>query len=229
MFFHIAPFAGYDPDKFLEILAFLGLLTLSDSSSPCFDPGVGAGKLPALRADVTGRASLVTPALYPAILFPPPFCHVGARERLDHYPHIPPQMAHSGGLECRGGLGCPAWQEGHKSAHSGLHGGLGCEAGFGYIYLQFLELSLIINIHGVLDGTDGVTECTIALLTGLGNNAGVLNADKSLFTEFGNVLLNCVYAHANRPSYGFVTGMTLISFTVFAVEQIRIDRNFSRG
>ena len=33
-----------------------------------FDPGVGAGKLPALRVVVVGRASLVTPGLYPAII-----------------------------------------------------------------------------------------------------------------------------------------------------------------
>ena len=62
---------GLDPDKYSEALALLGFLTPSASFPSCFDPGAGAGKLPALRADVTGQAALVTPVLYPAFSFVP--------------------------------------------------------------------------------------------------------------------------------------------------------------
>ena len=62
---------GLDPDKYFETLALLGFLTPSASFPSCFDPGAGAGKLPALRAVVTGQAALVTPAFYPAILSSP--------------------------------------------------------------------------------------------------------------------------------------------------------------
>jgi len=52
----------------LETWVLFEFLTLSACSALRFDPGVGAGKLPALRAVVDGRASLVTPGLYPAII-----------------------------------------------------------------------------------------------------------------------------------------------------------------
>ena len=64
---------GLDPDKYFETLALLGFLTLNASFLSCFDPGAGAGKLPALRADVGGQAALVTPVFYPAILSSPVF------------------------------------------------------------------------------------------------------------------------------------------------------------
>ena len=57
---------GPDPNKFFETLALLGFLTPSANFPFRFDPGAGAGKLPALRAVVIGQASLVTAALYPA-------------------------------------------------------------------------------------------------------------------------------------------------------------------
>ena len=68
---------GVDPDKFLETLTFLGFLTPHTDFLCCFDPSVGAGKLPALRAVVDGQASLVTPALYPAFPSPPHFAVFG--------------------------------------------------------------------------------------------------------------------------------------------------------
>lgn len=68
---------GVDPDKFLETLTFLGFLTPHTDFLSCFDPSVGAGKLPALRAVVDGQASLVTPGLYPAFPSPPHFAVFG--------------------------------------------------------------------------------------------------------------------------------------------------------
>jgi len=59
---------GIDPNIFPVTLALQEFLTLNASFPSRFDPGAGAGKLPALRADVTGQASLVTAALYPAFL-----------------------------------------------------------------------------------------------------------------------------------------------------------------
>ena len=67
-----------------------------------------------------------------------------------------------------------------------------------------------------------------ALLTGFGDDTSGLNADESLFTKCGNIFLNGVNAHTNCTANGFVAGITLISFAVFAVEQIRVDGNFSR-
>ena len=64
---------GLDPDKYFETLALLGFLTLSASFPSRFDPGAGAGKLSALRADVAGQAARVTPVLYPAVPSSPVF------------------------------------------------------------------------------------------------------------------------------------------------------------
>lgn len=50
-----------------------------------------------------------------------------------------------------------------------------------------------------------------------------LDADKSFFTKCGNVLLNGVCAHTDCPADSSVTGMTLISFAVFAVEQVGVS------
>lgn len=138
---------GVTPDKHLEILTLLGFLTPSAIFSLRFDPGVGAGELPALRAVVTGRVPLVAPAFYPAIPSPPHFTVFGWAELLDCYLRFLPQRAHSGVLVCGGGWCCPARWVGHKSAHRGLHSGLSCEARFGYIYLQLPELPLVENIH----------------------------------------------------------------------------------
>ena len=93
------------PGKIFETLASLGFLTPSARSSRRFDPGVGAGKLPALRAVVDGRASLVTPGLYPAFSFPPPFRRLRTEEGLNYRSHILPQRANSGGLGLGGGPG----------------------------------------------------------------------------------------------------------------------------
>lgn len=110
------------------------------------------------------------------------------------------------------------WLEGHTAAHRGLHGGLGCEAGFGCVQLQFSELALVVQFYSLLDRADGVAECAVALLTGLGNDAGGLNADKSLLSECGNVLLDSVCAHTNGLSNGFITGMALIGFAILTAE-----------
>lgn len=68
---------GVTPDKYLEILTLLGFLTPSAIFSLRFDPGVGAGELPALRAVVTGRVPLVAPGFYPAFPSPPHFAVFG--------------------------------------------------------------------------------------------------------------------------------------------------------
>lgn len=65
------------PGMILETWVLFEFLTLSACSALRFDPGVGAGKLPALRAVVDGRASLVTPDLYPAFSSPPYFAAFG--------------------------------------------------------------------------------------------------------------------------------------------------------
>jgi len=84
---------GLDPEKYLEILALLGFLTPSASFSLRFDPGVGTGKLPALRAVVTGRAPLVTPVFYPAF---PPLTHFAVFRREEAPGSLPSHSATKG-------------------------------------------------------------------------------------------------------------------------------------
>ena len=84
-----------------------------------------------------------------------------------------------------------------------------------------------MQLNGLLNRADGVEQCAVALLTGFGDDAGCLNADKSFLTERSNVLLDCVRAHTNCSSYGFVTGIALIRFAVLAVEQVGVDGDFS--
>ena len=67
----------------------------------------------------------------------------------------------------------------------------------------------------------------IAFLTGPGDDAGGGDGDKSFVSEFEDVLLNCVRTHANCLPNGFVTGIALIRYAVFAVEQVRVDSNLS--
>ena len=85
----------------------------------------------------------------------------------------------------------------------------------------------MIKFHGLLDGTDGVEQCTVAFLTRFSDDAGRFNADEALFTERGNVFLNGVYAHTNCLANSFVCGMALIRFAVLAVEQVGVDDDFS--
>ena len=172
---------GLTPGRYLEILVLLRFLTPSASFSLCFDPGVGAGKLPALRAVVTGWAPLVTPGFYPAFPSPPHFAVFGRAGLLDHRSYIPPQRAHSGVLACGGGWCCPARWVGHKSAHRGLHSGLCCEVESGHIQLQFPELPLVESIHCRIDWENRVEIVARPLHTGLIKIAAWLHGDESCF------------------------------------------------
>lgn len=67
----------------------------------------------------------------------------------------------------------------------------------------------------------------VAFLSRFGDDAGRFDCDKSFVSKFKNVFLNGVSTHANSPSNGFVAGIALISFAVFAVEQVRVDCDFS--
>ena len=66
-----------------------------------------------------------------------------------------------------------------------------------------------------------------ALLTGFGNDAGGFNGDKSFVCKLEDVLLNCVCTHANCLPNGFVTGIALIRFGIFTVEQVGVDGDLS--
>ena len=68
---------------------------------------------------------------------------------------------------------------------------------------------------------------TIALLTGFGDDAGRFDCDKSFACKRENVLLNSVRTHANDLSNGFITGIALVRFAIFAVEQVRVYGDFS--
>ena len=65
-------------------------------------------------------------------------------------------MVHNGLLGFGGAGSYPAWQEGHKPAHKGLHGGLCCKAGSGNVQFQFSELPLVENTHSRMDGENRV-------------------------------------------------------------------------
>ena len=67
----------------------------------------------------------------------------------------------------------------------------------------------------------------VAFLTGFGDDAGGFNDDKSFVCELEDVLLNCVCTHANSLSNGSVTGIALVRFAIFAVEQVGVDGNLS--
>ena len=68
----------------------------------------------------------------------------------------------------------------------------------------------------------------VAFLTGFCDDAGGFDSDKSFVSKFKDVLLYCVRTHANCLPNCFVAGIALISFAVLAVEQVRIDSDFSR-
>ena len=74
---------------------------------------------------------------------------------------------------------------------------------------------------------DGIAKGSIALLTGFGDDAGGFDADEFFFTKCGNIFLNGVRTHTNCLTNGFVAGIALISFSIFAVEQVRVDRDFT--
>ena len=78
-----------------------------------------------------------------------------------------------------------------------------------------------------MNGADGIAVTAVALLTGFGDDAGGFDADESFFTKCGNIFLNGVNAHTNCTANGFIAGIVLISFAVFAVEQVGVDGDFS--
>ena len=67
----------------------------------------------------------------------------------------------------------------------------------------------------------------IVLLTRLGDDASGFDSDKSFVSKFKDVLLYCVRTHTNCLTNSFVAGIALISIAVLAVEQVRIDGDFS--
>ena len=68
----------------------------------------------------------------------------------------------------------------------------------------------------------------IALLTRFCDDAGGFDSDKSFVGKLEDVLLYRICTHANCLPNCFVAGIALISFAVLAVEQVRIDGDFSR-
>ena len=97
-------------------------------------------------------------------------------------------MAHNGPLGFGGAGSYPAWQEGHKSAHRGLHGGLCCEVGFGHIQLQFSELSLVENTHCRMDGQDRVEIVALPLHSVLIEVTAWFDSDEPCFQKDDDTL-----------------------------------------
>ena len=87
----------------------------------------------------------------------------------------------------------------------------------------------MVQFYDFLDGLDRITVAAVALLTRFCDDAGGFDSDKSFVSKFKDVLLYCVRTHANCLSNCFVAGIALISFAVFAVEQVRVDGDFSRA
>ena len=85
----------------------------------------------------------------------------------------------------------------------------------------------MVQFYNFLNRLDRITVTAVALLTGFGDDAGGFDGDKSFVCKCEDVLLNCVCTHANCLSNGFVTGIALIRYAVFAVEQVRVDSNLS--
>ena len=129
------------PGMILETWVLFEFLTLSACSALRFDPGVGAGKLPALRAVVDGRASLVTPGLYPAFSSSPAFSLFYRGCPPSQCLYIPPQVGHSGVLGFGGAEELPCVVEGPQT---GSHGDSSCCAGFCGVLLQLAELALVV-------------------------------------------------------------------------------------
>ena len=67
----------------------------------------------------------------------------------------------------------------------------------------------------------------VALLTGFCDDACGFDLDEYFVRKFINVLLHSVRTHTNCLTDGLVAGITLISFAIFAVEQVRVDSDFS--
>ena len=67
----------------------------------------------------------------------------------------------------------------------------------------------------------------VALLNGSCDDAGGFDSDKSFAGKFKDVLLYCVRTHTNCLPNGLVAGIALIRFAVLAVEQVRVDGDFS--
>ena len=86
----------------------------------------------------------------------------------------------------------------------------------------------MVQFYDFLDGPDRVAMAAVALLAGLGDDAGGFDSNKPFVCKLEDVLLDRVRTHANCLSNCFVAGIALISFAVLAVEQVRIDGDFSR-
>ena len=117
--------------------------------------------------------------------------------------------------------------EGHKPAHRSLHGALLCYPRSGEVLLHPAELALVVQFYNFLDGPNRITVAAVALLTRFCDDAGGFDSDKAFVCKLEDVLLDRVRTHTNGLTDGFVTGIALISFAIFTVEQVRIDSDFS--
>jgi len=97
------------------------------------------------------------------------------------------------------------------------------EAGFGYIQLQFLKLSLVESIHCRIDWEDCVKIVACPLHTGLIKIAAWLHSDESRFPKGADTFQCSVLGQTSFSGNGVVAGMTGVGFAILNQQQISID------
>ncbi len=123
-------------------------------------------------------------------------------------------MVHNGLLGFGGTGSCPVWQEGHKPAHRGLHGGLGCEAGSGNIQFQFSELPLVENTHCRMDGQDRVKIVALPFHSVPIKIIAWLHSDEARFQKNADASQCSILGHVCCGRDSVVTGMAGMRFAI---------------
>ena len=123
---------------------------------------------------------------------------------------------------------CPSWWAGHKSAHRGLHGGLGGEVGFGHIQLQLPELALLENIHCRIDGENRVEIVAFPLHSGLIIVAAGRYGDETCLQKSTDAFQSSIFGQTSFSGNGIVAGMAGVCFAVLDQQQISVDHERRR-
>lgn len=160
-------------------------------------------------------AGQVTPGLYPAFSFVPRYL-LGIGPNSLQIPQV--------------GQGLPLsshWA--HSPSQAGTRGFL-CVPSQALLrllplplFLQLVHLLLVVTVQCNLDGKDGVLVVAVPFHAVAVQVAGVFHSDELLVLQLCDVFHHSSHREMYCRGNGAVTGMTLMSMSIFTVEQVGVD------
>ena len=82
----------------------------------------------------------------------------------------------------------------------------------------------MVMIHRFPEGTDVVAQCTVALVSGSGDNGDEFCADEVLVLQLQHIPPHGIGTHLHRSVNGVAAGPALAGLPFFTAEQVGVDR-----